>query len=349
MPPSAHVLSGQIGLSGSSVWMLSGADLSISRDGGKTWSPQPVPADASSSSIAAVGIAPGRPIWLAVPEASSVVLYTLHSDASSWSSQRLVPTWPSAVPAGEPASNVTIAAGPGKLLTIGVTVQTPAPATFSTLFTSNDDGDSFVEHPTKSGSIADDIWDHLAFISQQAGILVAGQSSDQLIYTSDGGTTWASSSVASLPVAGSYYLGAPVVEGADIVIPLTGLVSAEGPKQAHFSLLVSHDGGATLSAGAGPALSLDTYAAPATDSLGRTTWVVPYSGGKVFETEDTGRTWTTISTADLPGGIAWLALTGPSSATALVSLGGCPGFVQGCWSKAYLVATSDGGHTWMAI
>jgi hypothetical protein len=44
-----------------------------------------------------------------------------------------------------------------------------------------------------------------------------------------------------------------------------------------------------------------------------------------------------------------VSLTGPSSATALIGIVGCPGFVPNCWTSAYVVATTDGGRTWSAV
>jgi photosystem II stability/assembly factor-like uncharacterized protein len=84
-------------------------------------------------------------------------------------------------------------------------------------------------------------------------------------------------------------------------------------------------------------------------SVGLVTWVAPNIGGKVFETADGGRTWTTITAPGLPTGVEVMTLTGPASATALIGLSGCPGFVPDCWTSAYVVATTDGGRTWRAV
>jgi hypothetical protein len=200
-----------------------------------------------------------------------------------------------------------------------------------------------------AGSPANAVWSAAAFVSAQAGMAVAGESGDQLIFTSDAGTSWSAASASNLPAAGSYFFGVPVVAGSDIEVPLTGLQSASGKSIATFSLLVSHDGGATFEGPLGPSLNLDTYGRPATDTLGQTTWVAPYEGGKVYETTDQGRTWTTVTATGLPGGVSRLALTGPDSATALIGLSGCPGFQTDCWTRSYILVTSDGGRTWTAV
>jgi hypothetical protein len=346
MPSSAHLLSGLVGFSGASAWLLSTTELSTSDDGGRTWTAQQLPDGAGSSSIAAIARSPGRRTWLAVPGDSGIQLYSRSATATAWSNALLVPTWPSAAGSGPPSS-VVIAPGPGALVAVAATIAPSGAGPFSTVFVSTDDGDTFVEHPAPTGSPANAVWSHAAFLTPQSGLVVAGESADQLIFTTDAGASWSRTSPSTLPAAGSYFFGTPVISGSDIELPVTGLVTgSNGRSGATFTLLVSHDGGATFEGPLGPTLSLATYGHTATDSLGQTTWVAPYEGGRIYETDDEGRTWTTVAASGLPSGVSRLALTGPASATALIGLAGCPGFQSDCWTRSYLLVTTDGGRTW---
>lgn len=343
------MLSGLLGFAGTSAWLLSATGLSTSDDGGQTWSVQQLPDGAGSSSVAAIASAPGRRTWLAVPVEGGIELYSKTSTAATWSSALLVPTWPAEAAGSGPPSSVVITPGPGNLVAVATTITANGAGSYSTLFISTDGGDTFVQHTAAPGSLANTVWTHAAFVTAQSGMVVAGGSADQLIFTSDAGNTWSKSSTASLPAAGSYFFGVPVITGSDIELPLTALVTGpNGKAGANFSLLVSHDGGATFEGPLGPTLTLDTYGRPATDTLGQVTWVAPYDGGRAYETTDEGRTWTTVAATGLPRGVWSIDLTGLASATALIGLIGCPGFQTNCWSNSYLLVTTDGGRTWSA-
>ena len=66
------------------------------------------------------------------------------------------------------------------------------------------------QHPAPPGSVANVVvvWGRL--LAAQSGMAMAGESSDQLIFTSDAGSSWSTSSTADLPAAGSYFFGTPV-------------------------------------------------------------------------------------------------------------------------------------------
>lgn len=350
VPPSAHLLSGLLGFSGTSAWLLSTGGLSTSDDGGRTWNVQRLPDGTELSAIAAIARAPGRRIWLAVAVEAGIEVYSKGAAATSWSSTLLVPSWPSQAVGGGPPNSVVIAPGPGGLVALAATIAPSGAGPFSTVFISTDDGETFVQHPAPPGSAANAVWSHAAFVTAQSGFVVAGESADQLIFTTDSGATWSKTSTTTLPPAGSYFFGEPILAGSDIELPLTGLTTGrDGKAGATFALLVSHDGGATFGGPLGQPVSLDVYARPATASLGTATWVAPYTGSRIYQTTDEGRTWVTVPAAGLPSGVAGMALTGPGSATALIGVTGCPGFVTDCWSRAYLVGTSDGGRTWTPL
>jgi hypothetical protein len=230
---------------------------------------------------------------------------------------------------------------------VAATIPNGADGAFSSLFTSADDGVTFVEHAASPNSPANVAWKHVTFVSAQLGLVVAGADAATLLHSSDGGTNWAAVSLKGLPAATSYYLGNPVMVGPDVELPAIGLPS--GGAGASLSLLASHDGGLTFDGPTGAALDLGTAVNPALAYRGDVVWVAPSAGGHIFETGDRGRSWTSINAAGLPVGVTIVTLTGPSSATALIGLAGCPGFVANCWTSAYVVATTDGGRTWSAV
>jgi len=311
------------------------------------WSAQALPDGVTAPAIADVSQVPNRRLWIAVPDDSGVHLYSRAAGASNWTSSLLVPTWPAEAGSPGPASGVAITPGPGNLVIVAATIPNGTENVFSSLFTSTDDGDTFVEHAASLDSPANVVWEHVAFVNPQSGLVVGGTTGNTLLHTSDGGTTWFTVSLPGVPAASSYYLGNPVIVGSDVVVPLINLPS--NGRGATLSLLISHDGGTTFEGPTGPALDLGTNVNPAMASLGQATWVAPNTGGQVFETADGGRTWTTVTAAGLPSGVSIMTLTSLTSATALIGLSGCPGFVPSCWTSAYVVATTDGGRTWSAV
>ena len=344
-PVPGHPLAGRFGSSGSSFWLLSDSGLQTSDDGGLHWSTQALPDGVNA--IADVSEVPNRRLWIAVPDDSGVHLYSRAAGASNWTSSLLVPTWPAEAGSTGPATSVVITPGPGSLVTVAATIPNGADNAFSSLFTSTNDGDTFVEHPASRDSPANVVWKHVAFVSAQSGLVVGGTTGNTLLHTSDGGTTWSTVPLTSVPATSSYYLGNPVIEGSDVEVPIISLPSSSSG--ATLSLLVSHDDGATFEGPTGPALDLGTGVNPTMASLGQDTWVAPNAGGEVFETTDGGRTWVTVTAVGLPSGVSIITLTGPASGTALIGLSGCPGFVPSCWTSAYVVATTDGGRTWSAV
>jgi photosystem II stability/assembly factor-like uncharacterized protein len=346
-PIPGHALSGRFGSSGTSLWLLSQSILSLSDDGGLHWTSKPLPDNVTAAAVADVAQIPNRRLWIAVPDSSGIHLYTMAAGSSTWTSSLLVPTWPSGAESAGPAGTVAISPGPASLVTVAASIPNGSDGEYSSLFTSTDDGLTFVEHPATANSPANVVWKHVAFVDAKSGLIVGGTSETTLLHSSDGGTTWAAVSPKALPASGSYYLGNPTVTGSDIVVPVISLPT--NGSGASLSLLMSHDGGLTFDGSAGAALDLGSAVNPVVASRGADTWVVPSAGGHVFVTGDGGRTWTDVIAAGLPSGVSMVALTGQSSATALIGVAGCAGFVANCWTGAYVVATSDGGRTWNAV
>jgi photosystem II stability/assembly factor-like uncharacterized protein len=327
-------------LSGSSAWMLLDSGLSVSNDAGRTWTAVALPGGVASSAVGAVATAPGRPLWLAVAEGDGYRLYSKAVEASTWSSRLLTPSWSLLPYTAGRADMVKITPGPGGLVTVAETMSSGSSSGVTSLFVSNDDGKSFVQHPPRSGSPANMYWGSVTFATPESGLVIAGPDTypHVFLHTSDGGTTWSEAKVTGLPAAPNYTPGAPLLIGSDIQVPVT--ICGADCSASTFLLLVSHDGGATFNP-----QGVAVPAGDATGSLGPITWAST-GGGIIQETTDGGQTWTAVTTTGLPINVTTFDLTGPTSATAVVVDSGCAGFKTDCWYRYYLVATTDGGRTW---
>lgn len=343
--PTPKYLQGTVGLNGSAAWILSDSGLSLSQDGGQIWSSVALPNGVKSSSVLAVTAAAGRAVWLAVNGNAGVLIYRKQGTDDWTSSLPLVPAWATANElSGQPVQVVMVTPGPAGLVTVAETIGAGMSSAPEVLFVSIDDGRTFAQHPPKaefSGSILASV----TFATLQSGVVVAGPSTapHDIQYTSDGGNTWSNPTVTGLPADGLYQFGPSLLVGSDIEVPVTTYTSSGGTNTTFF-LLISHDGGATF-APAGTATPSRGNFYPAFDSLGQVTWV-EIVGGALQETADGGQTWTTVTAAGLPAGVTSLQLTGPTSATAVVQDNGCTGVKTGCYTRTYLVETTDGGATW---
>ena len=344
--PSPY-LTGSVGFSGSAAWVVSDGSLLMSLDGGKSWSAVHLPGGLAPSAVTAVSVSLGRPVLLATLEGNGVRLYRKSDSDSGWLSTLLVPSWTAADGvSGQPIETVLISPGPGGLVTVAETIGIGTSAAAESLFVSTDDGKSFAERKPKAG-VASTYWHSITFVSPKLGVVGAGpatQAAVFLMYTSDGGLNWAEASITGLPSADNRYFGQPAVVGSDIEVPMT---SWSVDRSVSFSLLVSHDGGATF-ATMGTDLPVGTDYSPVTDTLGQVTWAMSSVAGLIYETDDGARTWTSVAPAGLPPA-SEIHLTGPTSATAVIWEHGCTGVKTGCWQRNYLVATSDGGRTWTRL
>ena len=341
-----NYLLGTVGMNGSAAWALSDSGLSLSQDGGRTWSAVVLPTGVQSSAVLGVSAVHDRAVWLAVNGKAGVVIYR-KSGTDAWTSTPpLLPSWAAAAEwTGQPVQSVGVTPGPAGLVTVTETIGLGNSTAAEALFVSTDDGHTFAQHPPKAPS-SGSVWSSVVFATSQTGALVSGAGTNphEISYTSNGGDTWSKAAVSGLPApaAGDYELGQLLLVGSDIELPVTTF--ATGSTDYTFLLLVSHDGGATF-APAGTAIPSVGNAFPAFDSLGQVSWAV-FGAAAVHETADGGQTWTTVAAAGLPKGVASIHLTGTTSATAVVAETGCTGFKTGCYNRTYLVATTDGGATW---
>jgi photosystem II stability/assembly factor-like uncharacterized protein len=357
--PLAGDLPGSVTLSGSSAWMLLDSGVSLSNDGGRTWTTVALPSGVASSTVGAVATAPGRPLWLAVASGGGYRLYRKPNAGAAWSSVLLTPSWGSLGYPGGYADAVKVTPGPGSLVTVAETMSGGMTDAITSLFVSNDDGRSFVQHPPRWSSEANMYWGSVTFVTPESGLVIAGPGTypHDFLHTSDGGSTWSEARVTGLPEAPYYTPGTPLVDGSDILVPVTScsVGCQENTTFNSFSLLVSRDGGATLDP-MGVSIPSGGNAYPAVAALGSVIWVAVGNGtgngngnGNIDETTDGGRTWTAVAATGLPIDVTSIDLTGPSSATAVVVDSGCGSFKANCWYRNYLVATTDGGRTWTHI
>jgi photosystem II stability/assembly factor-like uncharacterized protein len=337
MSPAPPFLSGTVGLNGGSAWVISGSVLNWSADGGRNWSAAGLPPGVSATDLMSVSGAPGRAIWLAVREGAGVRLHR-YSYASAWTSTPLIPSWPSVFQVSGPLETAIVTPGPAGLVTVAETVGIGTSSAFTTLFISTDDGRTFARHPPQAG-VGNEYWWSVTFSTPQNGVVALGPETGEpsaLIHTFDSGRTWAEAAISGLPTHVSRSFGKPAIVGAEIVVPVTTRPD-DAIADRTLNLLVSTDGGASFAA-TGTALGVGAQYTPVTETLGKTTWVIPNSGGggqTIFETTDLGKTWTSVEATGLDRPYR-ISLTGRNSAIA-VTLDG------------YLVATIDGGKTWTAV
>jgi len=351
-PSSHHILPGSVHFSGSWAWLLSDAGMSVSEDGGRTWSDWGLPKGLTASSVMTVAGSPGRGVWLAAPEGQGVRLYRKPAKAAAWSNAPLMPEWTAqeGVYPEQNIEHVILTPGPAGVVTVSETVGFGTTAAAETLFVSTDNGKSFVHRrPTGDGCVQC-YWLSVTFTTPKSGVVVSGNSTKYIdvLHTSDGGSTWSLASVAGLPPVADYELGAAFMVGSDIEVPVN-IFTGDGSLPPTLSFLISRDGGATFKP-AGMALPSGGIWGGDFDSLGQVIWVVT-DATTISETANGGRTWTTVDATGLPetqgfGGLTSIHLTSPTSATAVILEGNCGFVAPGCWERWYLLRTVDGGRTW---
>jgi len=351
--PQPGYLAGSVQLSGSSALMTLDGGLKRSDDTGRTWTDVPYPAGVTYDQPILTATAPDRPIWLAVPSGDGYRVYRKPEVSAAWSSVLLTPTAALLRTAGNVVW-MQIYPGPGHM----VTVQALLADSSAVFFVSSDDGASFVQRQSPASSLMDMAWDWPTFTTLDSGVAIelTGQveSAHPFLHTSNGGKTWSDAKITGLAGLNSYRLGQPRLAGSDIEVPID---TGNDGKTSRFFLLISHDGGATFSPLGVPVdyeptlrvtWGLNTWHV-AFDTLGSVTWWAA-DGGIIEVTADGGQTWTAVKAEGLPNGFntfAELAVTGPTSATAIVIADGQTGNVS--WSKEHLMTTTDGGRTWARV
>jgi hypothetical protein len=329
-----------VGADATSAWIVSSTKVAVSADAGGHWSDVVLPTGVPPASIAAITTAPGRGLWLAVAHDLTIDLYRQHYPSTNWSHTALTATKPAGLNLGGAPPGVSITLQAGQVVTVVGTWGLSTAVAFVAPFYSADDGATFVQHPANVSGY----WFSLTFRTPQYGVLIGGVStlSNRIYRTTDGGTSWTPVTIPSLG-SGQPMFSTPTIDGTSIELPVT-LTNDNGDQQ--VSIYRSTDDGATFTASSPP------LALPAAISagqvpvaiLGRTVWVP--AQGRIYESGDSGETWTTIPS---PGTPYVIDLIDNSRAIATATDSGCAKGQSECHGYAYLVMTTDNGRHWRPI
>jgi photosystem II stability/assembly factor-like uncharacterized protein len=332
-------LRGQIGV------RLAGETLAVTHDGGRTWAPVSLPAGLAPANIAAVDSAPdGAPLLAAVDPTGSVHVYRY---AAEWSAVRLDPRWPAGTSTADGTEQVAFHPAAGGIVAVVVSLAGGGFGAEHALFVSTDNGGHFGPPATPNGPDVNVRWSGLLMVTPRIGVLVAGPTQELLLRTTDGGASWQRLSVPGVGGPGTFALGAPVLSGSRIDIPVTVQAAADGSREKFF-LLASDDQGATFTV-RGVALDIPADFAPTgavTGNTGSTWWVVAPSIGTVYETTDDGASWRTVHETGLALNTVAVTLTGPAAATAVIAVNSCANDKSECTMTVTVEQTTDGGATW---
>ena len=339
------------GVDGTAAWALSATQLSVSDDGGLDWSDLALPGGVSPGAVASIAEASNGELWLATVKGTSTVkLYRRETSTSAgWAYTTLVPAWPTAAD-GFPfqSRSVMVTPGPSGMVTVVVFAGTGHTAAVPRLFVSLDEGATFRQYPMPVTSALNTDWQSVTFSTPKAGVVVVSPGApapEALFHTSDGGTSWSPASIAGLPTGAAIVFGTPFSEGADIDLPVVASTSKGGET---FALYVSHDDGASFAGPIGSVISADSFG-PGPSPLavyGQTLWLV--GEGRIYESENDGQTWRTVTSSDLPP-ITAMSLTSPTAATAVAGISSCARVEIGCTTRTYFVRTADAGKTWNSL
>jgi photosystem II stability/assembly factor-like uncharacterized protein len=333
------------GVDGAAAWALTASGLSVSHDGGRTWSDMALPDGVSPRDVASVAEGPDDELWVAAVNGDAVELFhDAGTSSAGWSHTALVPSWPAGMTALAP-NFVRITPGPSGFVTVLASDFLTPTTSIRRLFVSSDDGATFRQHAPPRSSDLYTTWSALTFITPAEGVVVAGPVMDRVFFTADGGASWSRSRIKGLPSGVTVVDGTPFVNGPEIELPVVASTTSNGET---LSLYTSDDGGATFSGPVGSVLTVqgNNDASPLPLGMyGATIWVARPSGGNIYVTSDNAQTWTTISTPSLPPGVSTLSVTS-SDAIAVVSSGSCARFKTECTTETYFVGTTDGGQTW---
>ncbi len=338
---------GHLGRNGSIAWLTSPPGLKLSTDAGRTFATVALPASVSPTAIAAVDAVPGT-MWLASRgPGRSVSVYARDDAAGRWSAgAKLTPKWPTDLGGAEaqPPSSVWIVPGASSQVLVMTQLVLSHSVSIPRLFVSRDDGLTFAQEAPPTPSDLNTPWDAIA-MSGSDGVAVIGERFDQVVHTSDSGSTWTASAVSGVAQGADFVLGTPVFAGSTVYLPLT---ESQAGDQAAFVLLSSTDGGSSFSSLGAQTLAMGTLAVdgtPPVASAGEAWWLVSPMDGSVYRSSDNGQTWSKAAAA-LPQGVVDIAATDGQNATVTVVDNTCASGKSDCSTSQYSESTSDGGKSW---
>ena len=344
VPAAQH---GRLGRHGTIAWLTTAQGLSLSADAGRTFASVPLPASVSPTAIEAVDAVPGT-MWLASRGAGrSVSVYARDEAAGRWSAgAKLTPRWPTDLGGAEtqPPSSVWIIPGASNQVLVMTQLGISHSVSIPRLFVSGDGGLTFAQQVLPTPSDLNSPWDAIAMSGANA-VAVIGERSDQVVHSSDSGSTWAATAVNGVMSGADFVVGTPVFTGSTVYLPLT---ESQADGKAAFVLLRSTDGGASFGVLGAQTLAMGMLAvdgAPPVASAGGAWWLVSPMDGSVYRSTDNGQTWSKAAMA-LPQGVVDIAATDGQNGTVTIVDNTCASGKSDCSSSQYSETTSDGGLTW---
>ena len=344
-PPAGQVSVGQFGWA---AWRVTGQGLSLSSDGGRHFAQVALPAAVAPADVLAVAHVAGGVTWLAAAgPGRSVTAYTRDPKTGSWSAgTELTPSWPRGLGAAAsmPPSQVTITPGDSHQVVVTIQLMLTHSVAITRNFVSHDGGARYVQRVLPATSDLNTPW-WSAVLSGEHGVAVIGDRMDQVVHTTDGGSTWSASAVSG--VGGDYVAGPATFAGTTVYLPVT---EANAAGRGAFVLLRSTDGGATFTAGGAQTVSFGGPfdPAPAQMSAAAGVWWLASPTGAIYRSLDHGRSWSKTP-ASLPAGVIGIGAGGARNATVTIQQNRCAHGKLGCTSKQFLETTSDAGTSWTRL
>jgi hypothetical protein len=285
----------------------------------------------------------GRGVWLLVPHGQGVDIYRRAVGTGRWLRTVLVPFKAAGLNVGGAPPSGSIYLGPRGIVTVVAGWGLTGTAAANRFFISSDDGATFTQHSAGT-------WFHITavtFADARHGVTVSGPTGAQtrLYRTADGGASW---SPVAMPIAltpgQQFELDTPVARGTTFQLPVT-VNESDGSQ--HVYLYTSTNDAMTFTRPPTEALQIPAQYTAGEEPvavLGDIVWVP--ARGALYESTDSGRTWTTIPATTQAGPIS---LIDASHAVGVVVDSGCHNGKSDCYYYSYLVATDDGGRTWHTI
>ena len=350
-PAAAPARAGQgnVGQLGWAAWRVTSQGLSLSSDGGRRFAQVALPAKVAPADVLAVAHVGGGPTWLgAAGPGRSVTVYARDPKTGRWSAgTELTPSWPAGLGGAASMAPSRVAITPGRANQVVVTTQLVLThsVALTRIFVSDDGGATYVQRVLPAVSDLNTPWQS-AVLSGARGVAVIGERMDQVVHTTDGGSTWSASTLSG--AGGDYVAGPAIFAGTTVYLPVTEAGASGGGA---FVLLRSTDGGATFAAGGHQAVSFggafDPAPAPVSVAAG-VWWLASTPGGAVYRSTDDGRSWSKAP-ASLPAGVIGIGASDARNATVTIEQSTCANGKSGCTSGQFLETTSDAGTSWTRL
>lgn len=345
---SAPAGQGNVGQLGSAAWRVTSQGLSLSSDGGRHFAQVTLPATVTPADVLAVAHVGSGATWLgAAGPGRSVTVYARDPKTDSWSAgTELRPSYPAGLGgAASMTPSVAITSGQANQVIVTTQLVLTHSVAITRIFVSDDGGATYVQRVLPATSDLNTPW-WSTVLSGARGIAVIGDRMNQVVHTTDGGSTWSAATLSG--VGGNYVAGPAIFAGTTVYLPVTeASVSGGGA----FVLLRSTDGGAIFAAGGHQTVSFGGAfdPAPARVSVAAGVWwLVSTPGGAVYRSMDNGRSWSKAP-ASLPAGVISIGAIDARNATVTIEQSRCANGKSGCTSEQFLETTSNAGTSWTRL